>query len=504
MLYFRATPAPVLVYAQDVPVLAEMGSRWLQGLAPHADFYSAFGPALYALLGGAMHLAGGRAVGVAWAPLLVALICLCLALVGSYGRPGAVARGASYATLVAMALGVRAVNQGPGYVTYAGQYNRFGMAALAALQLALLLPFDQAREGAPWWRRPSTAAGAASALIATTLLWFKPNYGAAAGLLCAVAAALQPALRRGAAARAFIAGSVVAHAWGLTAIRGDLSALVHDLRLAAIARSSFWTREVLTFTAQAGAAGAVAPLVIAAALAALGAGERRTLLATGVAGSLVALTLLLGDSITPTSIVEAPLAGLLCAILLARAARSGVRPLGVWLAASTALVLVAVSLMLDVSAFRLAASLQAETTARLPELSLPGRRWEGLALSGYRATACWNRPREMVLSGVSLLRESGLGEARVLVFDFSDPLGLARDAPSPLGAPPWWHAGINFSAAAHPSPAQVFRDVAAVMIPVCPTEPSTTALLLSIYRDDLTARFRPLRRNAQWMLLSRR
>ena len=42
------------------------------------------------------------------------------------------------------------------------------------------------------------------------------------------------------------------------------------------------------------------------------------------------------------------------------------------------------------------------------------------------------------------------------------------------------------------------------MIPVCPTEPSTTALLLSIYRDDLTARFRPLRRNAQWMLLSRR
>jgi len=505
-LYLRATPCPTLIYAHDVPILAEMGSRWLQGQRPHADFYSPFGPVLYALLGLCMRLAGGRAVGIAWAPLVVAVACLTLGVVGSWRRPGAGARCLSLVTVAFVALGVRILNCEPHWLSYATSYNRFGFAALVALQMALLLPFDESAEAAPWWRRPSCLAAGASALLASLLLWTKPTFGAAAVALIAAALAAQPPLRRRAPLVALAAVAALACAACLVAIRGDVGAMLRDLRMAARARSTLWTPGGLLLTLRAGFAGFVAPAAVAAAAAVFGRAPRRegaALVALGLIGGALSFTLAIGNLVAPGRVIEVPLAAPLSLLLLARASRFELRPAATALAVLTAALLTGASLEPDLAAFALAHRLKVDTARRPADYEFPGERWRGLRIVRYD-TRCWGRaPAAQVRNAVALLRAARLDAARVVVFDFSDPFTLARGAPSPSGAPPWWHAGVNVTDGVVPAPEFVFRDAEAVMIPGCPDVIESTRLLVRSYGPYLRAHYALVHRDADWAILRR-
>lgn len=507
LLYLDATPCPQVHFGHDLAVLVGMGQRWLQGLRPHADFYSPFGPLPYALFGFGLRALGGRAEGIAWVPLLLLGPTLALAVLGTLGRPGALARAVATLNVGFLILSPRMLHQGPAQVGYAMNYNRFAFAALVVLQASCLLCFGEAHEALPWRYRPSTRAAFTHGLLTAVLLGTKLNFGMIAVALTLLGVALQPALRRRAALVALAAGLVAVGLPCLAAIRWDAGAMLRDLRWAGLARSAMWTSEVLDFTLRSGGAGFAAPVAVAAALAAFGrlpVRERYELLAIGAVGSGCSFVVTLGNAIGPEYSIESPLTASLIALLLVRVDGRGVRPIGTALAALVGLATLAVPLGLDVAGFRVAASLRRQNASREAALSLPGERWRGMPIIRHDSP-CWrDRAHLLVRSGVDLIAGAGLGDTPVVMLDFSDPVTIARGAPFARGVPPFWQGGINISRASQPPPAFLFRATRAVLLPNCPDDARTVGLLWEFYRPYLTEHFRLLRRTQEWTLLVRR
>lgn len=505
--HLYVTPVASTRYAHDLVVLVGMGARWLQGLRPHADFYSPFGPVPYALFGSAMRAAGGHARGVAWVASTMVAPALGLALVALVGRPGAVARAALAFDVALLTLGVRVLDHPPETFAYGMIYNRFEFAALVVIMGAMFLPFDEGRESGRWWVRPSTRAALVAGLLTAALLWCKLNFGGAAGAFVLTGAWLQPSLRRRAALGAFGLGFACVSIPALIAIRWDIAGMARDLHWATLARSAKWTSEVLLFTLRSGGAAFVSPLAVAAVLAVfsrMSPRRRVELVALGAVGTLCSAVISLGNSVGPDYSIEAPLAAPLIALLMLRASGDEVRRAGMVLAGAVGLALLLAFVANDGAAFRGAMLRRSALAARGPVAPLPGEIWRGLDIGGYDG-ACWRgRPVALAREAVDLIGSSPLARAPVAMLDFSDVVTLSRGAPFPRYAPPFWQGGINISRRSRPPPEFVFRDARGVLLANCPDDPGVTLLLWDLYRPYISAHFRMLRRTREWTLLIRR
>jgi hypothetical protein len=106
--------------------------------------------------------------------------------------------------------------------------------------------------------------------------------------------------------------------------------------------------------------------------------------------------------------------------------------------------------------------------------------------------------------GVAKLRELGLAHSNVLVLDFSNPFPYLLDAPPPRGAGVVWHAHSTVSETTFLPPDRMFADADAVLIPQCAEDPFAVNLLMAHYSAYLTAMYREIGKDSNFVFLVRK
>jgi hypothetical protein len=103
-----------------------------------------------------------------------------------------------------------------------------------------------------------------------------------------------------------------------------------------------------------------------------------------------------------------------------------------------------------------------------------------------------------VADGLRLLADCPAGKAET-VMDLFDPFAQAQHRPPSTGWS-WRHFGHAFSMTSHPRAQTEFRSVDCIMIPSHPTNPDTTAALMTLYGPYLDAHFGRAKRSQEWTL----
>jgi hypothetical protein len=163
-------PLPNIGFAQDLGLMLDAGWRYHQGLRPHADYHSPFGPLLGILFGVPMSLFGPSYGSLRFLPASISAVFAvwCWAVCGTSLRP--LSRFLVSTTTGAVAGGIYHQGFPPEILTFATFYNRVGFGLLSIVIIAALFPPNHSG-------RPSGLLRDISIVIGVTLLvFFKANF----------------------------------------------------------------------------------------------------------------------------------------------------------------------------------------------------------------------------------------------------------------------------------------------------------------------------------------
>jgi hypothetical protein len=222
----------------DFALPLDTSLRWAHGQVPHIDYQTPVGIAYWLLEGLASELVGVRPKSVAVANFVAAVpIALGGWLLARRRLSGGIT-GLFMLAVVLLVISPRAAGDMPGQLSFLAAYNKFGLAILAILFVAL---FVEPRPG-----QAARARAAEAGIVAFFLLWLiylKVSFAAIAGAGALVALHYAPANRR------LVAGALVATALAVVGVglfTGINGPYLGDLRLAAEAGPAFrWDKTVL-------------------------------------------------------------------------------------------------------------------------------------------------------------------------------------------------------------------------------------------------------------------
>jgi hypothetical protein len=471
--------------------MADIGYRMASGQVPGRDFHSAFGVMFQWQMGLAWRMTGTSA-GTLRAS--VALSFLAFAGFAAYVARTRLSNLSAVAALIAVVvMGCVPFAQATPYVggaTYAMAYNR---EAWALLLLALLHWLAPRRAVRP------LAEAVSLGLLVAGCIYFKLSYGGL-GLLFLAAWALRRPDRRAAAAGALVVVALFAGLLELIYRPGFNLAYLTDV--AVVARSGGDRLVHILVNLYIARAELIAACIFAPLLAL---GFRRPpsrsdllfVLFCAGAGLLI---------IWQNAQVEG-MATLWAAVIVlldrpADVAKNRAAP-------GTAVAALGYGAF---AALTLAPILLAAGQADLGAWGLgPGKRSTLPAFAGVRFGDPDQdlRPRSAgmvygdeyarnVADGLRLLAACPPGRAET-VMDLFDPFAQAQHRPPSTGWS-WRHFGHAFSMTSHPEAQTEFRGVDCVMIPSHPTNPDTTAALMTLYGPYLDAHFGRAKRSQSWTL----
>jgi hypothetical protein len=166
-------PLPNIGFAQDLGLMLDAGWRYYQGLRPHADYHSPFGPVLGMLFGVPMKLFGPSYSSLRFLPAFVSAgtAFWAWAVCGESLRP--LQRFSAAVAIGAVAGGIYHQGFSPEVLTFATFYNRVGFGLLAIVVLATLLPFQNGGWQCGLVRDISVV------IAVTTMAFFKANFAVA-------------------------------------------------------------------------------------------------------------------------------------------------------------------------------------------------------------------------------------------------------------------------------------------------------------------------------------
>jgi hypothetical protein len=247
---------PTFIDGHDNFFLLENGWRALQGLRPHIDFWSPWGPLTFLVVALGLKLghlsSNGLAYGSAMFAALVGLWTYQVCRARLAPVPGAFL--ALYNTILACSphpIGSSLMSLSPAMV-----YNRYGYALLVIILVECFQSFHESKAGSQEW-----LGGASTGAALSLTLFLKASYFLAGLGLVGVSFLLwSPSQRRFAGlVTGFSAVTVV----GLAYLRFELAAMLRGLRLAAAARSQSLSMETPIHTI----AGQMVPLLCGFSLA---------------------------------------------------------------------------------------------------------------------------------------------------------------------------------------------------------------------------------------------
>ncbi|MGB9458364.1 MAG: hypothetical protein WCB12_20115 [Bryobacteraceae bacterium] len=230
---------PTRVYGHDIFFLLDNGWRVINGLRPHVDYYSPWGPLTFLISALGLELSGygvnGIGYGNAIAALVVSIWCFLLA----NNRLAASPRLLLSFSLAALVAAPYALGNSPFSSSHAMAYNRYGYALLG---LILVETFKAPRGG-----RGELAGGISTGAALSLTLFLKASYFLMGVALIAVISLFlwRLAFRR---VLGIVLGFSFVSTCMLAYLRFDVAAMLGDLRMAAGARSEllgpdipFWT-----------------------------------------------------------------------------------------------------------------------------------------------------------------------------------------------------------------------------------------------------------------------
>ena len=246
---------PTFIAGHDNFFLLENGWRALQGLRPHLDFWSPWGPLTFLLVALGLKLSHSSPNGLAYGSAIFSLVVgLWTYLLGRF-RLAPVPRALLSLYAVVLACSPHAIGSSPTSLSPAMIYNRYGYALL----LPLLVESFQRRE--PVVRSAELSGGFSTGIALALTLFLKASYFLVGlGLLVTSFIFWYPSIRRFLGASA---GFATITLLGLGYLRFDPAAMLHGLRLGAAARA----QSLSLLTPMHSIASELVPLLCALALA---------------------------------------------------------------------------------------------------------------------------------------------------------------------------------------------------------------------------------------------
>jgi len=221
---------PTFLAGHDNFFFLENGWRVLNGLRPHLDFWSPWGPLTFLLVALGLKLSHNSPDAIAYGTAIFAL------LIGlwTYGvgrrRLAPLPRALLALYAAAMSCAPYALGWAPTTLSPAMLYNRYGYALLVVILLECFQRLDKTAPGAQEW-----LGGASTGAAVALALFLKASYFLAGmGLIAASLVVWFPSIRR-------LVGIVIGFAavtfLGLAYLRFDFEAMLRALRMAAGARA---------------------------------------------------------------------------------------------------------------------------------------------------------------------------------------------------------------------------------------------------------------------------
>ena len=488
------------LFGQDSFVFLDGGWRVLNGQRPHVDFHTALGPlpALYSAF--AMWVAGNdvsTGFGIARAVVTLAFTLWCFLLVRGRFRPAATIAACGMIALLAGA--PFALTSSPFTQSMAMFYNRFGYVLLALIILEAFQP-----------RQFAYVGGISTGIAIGLLLFLKISVFGASVLLLILSVSFAPWNgRRGAGVALgffLIAGSFLI--W----LRFDIQAVMYDLRMCAVARSSVFPMQRLLRTLDRSALGMLLTLALGAIVTALNWRLPARFLQK-VQPLLVALAVVMLEPVVSAANQQDAVLILMsfcCLMFVASITRatSEARP---WAAA---VVLLGLCIALPGCIYDfvgLANSVLHEVrhrggpgVPRLDALGLSSLVFEGDLPAPYKYE---NGPPlvKVVNDGIHLLQANTSPRDGVLTMALVNPFPVALRRPDPRGSATFFSLGTSFSAGNFLPAEGLFAEVEAVMVPTFETsDTATTAALLAQYKEVLERDYVLAARSDFWILYRKR
>ncbi|HEY1220578.1 MAG: hypothetical protein ABSE42_08335 [Bryobacteraceae bacterium] len=229
---------PTRVYGHDIFLLLDNGWRVINGLRPHVDYYSPWGPLTFLIAGLGLKLSGYMVDGIGYGNAVVALIVGVWSFSLANRRLANSPRLLLSLFLAALVAAPYPLGSSPFASSHAMVYNRYGYALLGLI----LMETFQARRGGRGELTGGISTGAALGLS----LFLKASYFFVAIALLVVLSFFlwRLALRRIlgiALGFSFVSMCVLAY------LRFDVAAVLGDLRMAAGARAETFKPDILVW-----------------------------------------------------------------------------------------------------------------------------------------------------------------------------------------------------------------------------------------------------------------
>lgn len=186
----KSLPLPNVACAQDLGVMVDAGYRFYQGLRPHADYHTPFGPVLGMLFGIPMIFGGPNYSSLRFLPATVTGISAAWTWFACGYSLGSASRAVVAIALGAIAGGIYHQGFPPEALTFATFYNRFGFGILGVVALCSLLPREKDRVVSNTFRDCSIIVGV------LTLAFFKAVFAVAAVPLVMTSFIVHPRAKR--------------------------------------------------------------------------------------------------------------------------------------------------------------------------------------------------------------------------------------------------------------------------------------------------------------------
>src|SRR5271157_44234 len=488
------------LFGHDSFIFLDGGWRVLNGQRPHVDFHTAVGPlqALYSAF--AMWVAGDNVstgFGIARAVVTLAFTLWCFLLVRGRFRPAATIAVCGMIALLAGA--PFALTSSPFTQSMAMFYNRFGYVLLALIILEAFQP-----------RQFAYVGGISTGIAIGLLLFLKISFFGASIPLLILSLFCAPWNGRRVAGVAvgffLIAGGFLI--W----LRFDVPAVVYDLRMCAVARSTAFPVQRLLRTLDRCTLGMLLTLSLGAIVTALNWSLRARFLQKVQPLVLALAAVILEPVVSIANQQDAVLILMsLCCLMFAASITGGSSEAG---PLAAAVVLLGLCMALQVCTYDLvglANSVQHAARHRgapgVPRLDAPGLSslvFEGELPGVYKYE---NGPPlvKVVNDGIHLLQANTGPRDGVLALAFVNPFPAALRRPDPRGSATFFSLGMSISAGNYLPAEGLFTEVEAVMVPTYEThESATTAAMVAQYKEVLERDYVLAAKSDFWLLYRKR
>ncbi|MGO9009989.1 MAG: hypothetical protein ACLQPN_07790 [Bryobacteraceae bacterium] len=230
---------PTRVYGHDIFFLLDNGWKVINGLRPHVDYYSPWGPLTFLIAGLGLKLSGYGVNGIGYGNAVAALIVGIWSFFLTSNRLASSARLLLSFFLAVLVAAPYALGNSPFSSSHAMVYNRYGYALLGLI----LVETSKARCGG----RGELAGGISTGAALSLTLFLKASYFLMAVALIGVISLIlwRLALRR---LLGIALGFSFVSACMLAYLRFDVAAMFRDLRMAAGARAELLGPDIPLWT----------------------------------------------------------------------------------------------------------------------------------------------------------------------------------------------------------------------------------------------------------------